>query len=95
VGNEGKCKYDIVYALTYSITISWPIITKLTFEQQLFAKNSYTKFHENLTDHLVTDTMSLIDGQVGGHGLCVFHKEHLKLLYCTENSPTLQEYEEW
>jgi len=40
----------------YSMTVTWPIITKLTFEQQLFAKNSYTKFHENLTDHLVTDT---------------------------------------
>jgi len=56
VGNDGKCKYKITYVLMYSMTVTWPIITKLTFEQQLFAKNSYTKFHENLTDHLVTDT---------------------------------------
>jgi hypothetical protein len=77
------------------MTITQPIITKLTFEQQLFAKNSYTKFHENLTDHLVTDTRSLIDGQVDAHGLFLLHKEHLKLLYHTENSLTVQEYEEW
>jgi len=68
---------------------------KLTLEQQLFAKSSYTRFHENLTDHLVTDTRSPIDRQVGGHGLFLLHKEHLKLLYHTENSLTVQEYEEW
>jgi len=45
----------------YSMTVTQIIIMKLTFEQQLFAKSSYTKFHENLTDHLVTDTRSLID----------------------------------
>ena len=79
----------------YSMTVTWPIITKLTFEWQLFAKISYTKFHENLTGHLVTATRSLIDGQVGGLGLFLLHKEHLKFLYHTENSPTVQEYEEW
>jgi hypothetical protein len=39
--------------------------------------------------------MSQIDGQVGGHGLFLLHKEHLKLLYYIEYSPTVQEYEEW
>jgi len=55
VGTDGKCKYKITYVLYYSMTVTRPIITKLTFELQLFAKNSYTKFPENLTDHLVTD----------------------------------------
>ena len=77
------------------MTVTWPVITKLTSERQLFAKNSYTKFHENLTDHLVTDTRSLTDGQVGGHDLFLLHKEHLKLLCHTENSLTVQDYEEW
>jgi hypothetical protein len=83
------------------MTVTWLIITKLTFERQFFAKNSYTKFHENLTDHLIADARSLTDGQVGGHGLQIrrtlilLHKEHLKLLYCIENFPTVQEYEEW
>ena len=74
------------YTANYHETHIWATI---------FAKNSYTKFHENLTDYLVTDTRSLIDGQVGGHGLFLLHKEHLKLLYHTENSLTVQEYEEW
>jgi hypothetical protein len=79
-GNDGKHTYKITYILMYNMTVTWTIITKFTFEQQPFAKNSYTIFHENLTDHLVTETRSLIDVKVGGHGLFLLHKEHLKLL---------------
>jgi len=32
------------------------IFTKLTLARQLFVKNSYTKFHENLTNGLLADT---------------------------------------
>lgn len=31
----------------------------------LFAKNTYTEFHENSRDGLVTDTRFLIDGETG------------------------------
>jgi len=41
-----------------------PIFTNFTRAWQLFVKNSYTKFHENLTGCLVADTMSWLDGQM-------------------------------
>jgi len=41
-----------------------PIFTNLTRACQLFGKNSYTKFHENLLGSLVADTMSWLDGQL-------------------------------
>ena len=38
--------------------------SELMLEQQLFVKNSYTKFHENLTKGLLADTHH---GQRDGH----------------------------
>lgn len=40
-----------------------PIFMKLKYDQQLFVKNSYNKFLENLNNSLVPDTGSWIGEQ--------------------------------
>jgi hypothetical protein len=59
-----------------------PLITKLTLDHQLFVKNSYADFQDNLTDGLVAATRPLTNEQAGDCGLHIrcslflLHKEH-------------------
>lgn len=45
------------------VRLAQPIFTKLTFAQQLTAKNSYAQFHRNPTNCVVADTRSQEYGQ--------------------------------
>jgi hypothetical protein len=53
---------------------------KLMLDEQLFVKNNYTEFHENLTDSLVTDT------RLWKHrGTSSPHKVFFFVLFCKEH----------
>jgi len=55
------------------MTVNDPILIQLTLAWRLFLKNLYTKFHENPTNILVTDTRSPIGGPTKVVSPSTFH----------------------
>jgi hypothetical protein len=51
------------------MTVTAPIFVKFKLGRQLFVKKSYTEFHENPTNHLVTGTTSDTNTRTDGHGI--------------------------
>jgi hypothetical protein len=45
------------------MTATEPILTKITLAQQRFLNNTYTVFHENLTNSFIADNTSQTDGR--------------------------------
>jgi hypothetical protein len=74
-------EYELDFTYTPNTPFTVPVCTKIIPDSHLFVKNVYTKFHENPTNNLVTDTNhGRMDRQMRSphKHLFTFHKEGLK-----------------